>query len=85
LQHTIIALCFGAYEICNKLISYGFEDMKLHKICAEAIDEIKSVSLMKKLGMEFEGIQRKHTKSNEGIWRDLYWYAILDEDYFGMA
>ena len=74
-----------AYEICNKLISYGFEDMKLHKICAEAIDEIKSVSLMKKLGMEFEGIQRKHTKSNEGIWRDLYWYAILDEDYFGMA
>jgi len=70
-----------AYEICSKLIRYGFEDMKLHKICAEAIDEIKSVSLMKKLGMKLEGIQRKHAKSNEGIWCDLFWYAMLDEDY----
>ena len=72
-----------AYEICNKLIKYGFEDMKLHKICAEAIDEIKSVSLMKKLGMKPEGIQRKHTKSNDGVWCVLYWYAMLEEDYFG--
>ena len=71
-----------AFEICSRLISYGFNDMKLHKICAEAIDGIKSVSLMKKLNMKFEGKQRKHTKSNDGKWRDLYWYAILDEDFF---
>ena len=71
-----------AYEIGERLIRYGFEDLKLHKISAEAIDVEKSVSLMKKLGMKLEGIQRKHTKSNEGKWCDLYWYAILGEDYF---
>jgi Acetyltransferases, including N-acetylases of ribosomal proteins len=71
-----------AYEICKRLIAHGFEGMQLHKICAEAIDENKSVSLMKKLGMTEEGIQRKHTRTNNGEWADLYWYAILKEDYF---
>ena len=71
-----------AYEICTRLIDYGFEDMKLHKICAEAMDEDISVELMKKLGMKLEGVQRKHTKSNEGIWCDMHCYAILEEDYF---
>ena len=71
-----------AFEICAELTRYGFEDMKLHKICAEAIDADKSVPLMKKLGMTEEGVQRKHTKSNDGEWRDLHWYAILEEDYF---
>jgi RimJ/RimL family protein N-acetyltransferase len=68
------------YEICNKLISYGFEDMRLHKIIAEGI-EIKSISLMKKLGMVQEGIQRKHNKYNND-WVDLHWYGILEDDYF---
>jgi len=70
-----------AYEICSRLIKHGFEDMELHKICAEAIDSEKSVSLMKKLGMKLEGVQCKHSKSNNGEWRDLHWYAILHEDY----
>jgi RimJ/RimL family protein N-acetyltransferase len=73
--------CGYAYEICNRLIRHGFEDMKLHKISAETIDEEKSVSLMKKLGMVLEGVQRKHTRSNDGIWCDLHWYAILADDY----
>ena len=70
-----------ASEIVAALIEYGFSVMKLHKICAEAIDVEKSVPLMKKLGMTCEGVQRKHTKDNDGIWRDLHWYAILAEDY----
>ena len=71
-----------AYEICSRLIKYGFEAMELHKIYANAIDTDKSVSLMKKLQMQFEGIQKKHTKNNEGRWCDLHSYAILGEDYF---
>ena len=71
-----------AFEICSRLIKYGFEEMKLHKISAEAIDEVKSIPLMKKLGMKQEGTQRKHTKNNKGEWTDLFWYSILDEDYF---
>lgn len=74
-----------AYEICSELIHHGFEKMKLHKICAEAIDDIKSVSLMKKLGMTLEGVHRKHSKSNDGKWCDLHWYAILEDDYFSKA
>jgi RimJ/RimL family protein N-acetyltransferase len=71
-----------AYEICSRLISYGFEEMKLHKISAETINKEKSIPLMEKLGMKLEGMQRKHSKSNEGTWCDLYWYGILEEDYF---
>jgi RimJ/RimL family protein N-acetyltransferase len=71
-----------ASEICSRLVQHGFEDMNLHKICAEATDGIKSVSLMKKLGMAQEGIQREHSKSPTGEWLDLYWYAVLAEEYF---
>jgi RimJ/RimL family protein N-acetyltransferase len=71
-----------AFEICSRLISYGFEDMKLHKISAETIDKEKSIPLMEKLGLKLEGMQRKHSKSNTGVWCDLYWYGILEEDYF---
>jgi len=57
----------------------GFEDMSLHKICAHATDGVKSVALMKKLGMTYEGTQRKHCKSH-GVWLDLYQYGILAEE-----
>jgi len=71
-----------AFEICSKLIRYGFENMNLHKIYAETIDSVKSVPLMKKLGMTSEGIRRSHTRSNNGELQDLYLYAILKDDYF---
>jgi len=70
-----------AYEICSKVIKYGFEDMELHKIYADTIDPHKSASFMEKLGMKPEGIQRKQTRSNDDEWCDLYLYAILHEDY----
>ena len=70
-----------ASEICRELVRHGFEEMKLHKICAEATDIEKSVSLMKKLGMTQEGVWRKHVKREGGKWEDLHWYAILAEDY----
>ena len=69
------------FEICSRLIRHGFEDMKLHKICASSTDEIKSVPLMKKLGMFHEGTQRKHSKSNEGKWEDMHLYSILAEEF----
>ena len=71
-----------AAEICSKLVQHGFEDMQLHKICAEATDADKSVPLMKKLGMNQEGVHRKACKHYGEEWRDLHWYAILAEDYF---
>lgn len=47
---------------------------------AETIDSQKSVSLMEKLGMKREGVQRSQTKDNLGNWTDLYLYGILQCD-----
>lgn len=70
-----------AHEACSKLIKYAFGEMNVHKIFAEAIDPIKSVGLMKKLGMKPEGVQISHTRDNLGNWSDLYLYGILKTDY----
>lgn len=68
-----------AYESCKAVIDYAFDKMNAHKVFAETIDGIKSVNLMKKLGMKPEGIQRSQTKDNFGNWADLYLYGILSE------
>ena len=69
-----------AYESCKAVIDYAFDKMNVHKVFAETIDGIKSVHLMKKLGMKPEGIQRSQTKDNFGSWADVYFYGILSED-----
>lgn len=69
-----------AYESCHALIDYAFDMLNAHKVFAEAIDGVKSVGLMKKLGMKPEGIWRKHTLDNNGNWTDLYFYGMLRED-----
>ena len=70
-----------AYESCKAVIDYAFEELKAHKVFAEAIDTVKSVSLMRKLGMQLEGIQRSQTKDNHGNWADLYFYGLLADDW----
>jgi len=67
-----------AYEAAKTLINYGFGELKLHKICAETIDPVVSVGLMKKLGMTHEGTFRAHVKDPEGNWADIYWYAVCN-------
>ena len=39
---------------------------------------MKSVGLMKKLGMCLEGVQQ--TRDNLGNWADLYLYGILESE-----
>ena len=70
-----------AYESCRAVIDYAFGELSAHKVFAEAIDAVKSVGLMKKLGMQLEGIQRNQTKDNHGNWADLYFYGLLKEDW----
>ncbi len=33
---------------------------------------------MKKLGMQEEGVFRKHSKDSQNKWADLYWYALIN-------
>lgn len=70
-----------AYESCKGVIDYAFAELKAHKIVAETIDTVKSVSLMQKLGMQFEGIRRSQTKDVHGNRADLYFYGLPKEDW----
>jgi RimJ/RimL family protein N-acetyltransferase len=36
---------------------------------------------MKKLGMQLEGVQRSHTKDDDGNWADLYLYGLFKNDW----
>lgn len=69
-----------AYDSCKAVIDYAFDKMNAHKVFAETIDGIKSVNLMKKLGMKQEGIRRSQTKDNFENRADIYFYGILSED-----
>lgn len=69
-----------AHEAACAAIRFGFENLSVHKVMAETIDPVKSVGLMRKLGMKQEGIFRRHAKDVKGRWTDLYWYAILKTD-----
>ena len=69
-----------ACESCSQVIAYAFGELHAHKIFAESTDTAKSVPLMQKLGMKPEGIQRSHTRDNDGNWADLYLYGLLKEE-----
>ncbi len=70
-----------AYESCKAVINYAFRELNAQKIFAETIDAVKSVGLMRKLGMQFEGIQGRQTKDTHGNWADLYFYGLPEEDW----
>ena len=70
-----------AYESCKALVDYAFNSLNAYKIFAETIDHVKSVNLMKKLGMKLEEIQKNQIKDNRGGWTDLYIYSIFNLSY----
>lgn len=71
-----------ATEALERIIQFGFEDLKLHRIEAGcAIDNVASYKVMEKCGMIREAHRRKLLPLKNG-WSDNYEYAILDEDYF---
>ncbi|REC47458.1 GNAT family N-acetyltransferase [Chryseobacterium pennipullorum] len=68
-------------EALGRIIQFGFEDLKLHRIEAGcAIDNIASYKVMEKSGMIREAHRRKLLPLKNG-WSDNYEYAILEEDY----
>ena len=74
-----------AYEACCSLVDYAFFSLHAHKLLAETIDPLKSAGLMRKLGMELEGVQRGQVKDNGGQWVDLYLYGLLRETWEGSS
>lgn len=70
-----------AYEACSAPIRHAFARLGAHRVWAETTDPVKSVGLMKKLGMKPEGVQRRHTLDFQGNRADLYLYGLLREEY----
>ena len=65
-----------------KLFHFAFNDLKLHRIEAGcAVENIASIKVLEKAGMKREGMKRKILPIR-GEWKDNYFYAILEEEYF---
>lgn len=61
-----------AVEAVKKVIEYGFDELKLHRIEANIMPKNeKSLNLVKKLGFEKEGLAKKYLKIN-GKWEDHF-------------
>lgn len=68
------------YEAMQKVVEYGFEELKLNRIEAcISPDNIPSRKLIEKLGFEEEGTLRQHYKSKGKIY-DSVIYSKLKSD-----
>jgi RimJ/RimL family protein N-acetyltransferase len=68
-------------EALTKLLDFGFNDLKLHRIEAGcAVENIASSKVLEKVGMTREGMKRKKLPIR-GQWKDNYFYGILEEDF----
>lgn len=69
-----------ATEMLKRVIDFGFEDLKLHRIEAGcAVDNMGSIKVLEKAGMIREGRGRKVLPLKSG-WSDNFEYAILETD-----
>ncbi|MDN5476856.1 MAG: GNAT family N-acetyltransferase [Chryseobacterium sp.] len=69
-----------ATESLRKIIDFGFENLKLHRIEAGcAIENIGSINVLEKVGMLREGHTRSLLPLKSG-WSDNYGYAMLSTD-----
>ncbi len=70
-----------ATESVNRVLEFGFESLKLHRIHAGcAVDNIASVKVLEKVGMTLEGRARQTLPLSTG-WSDHYNYALLESEF----
>ena len=68
-------------EALIKLLDFGFNNLKLHRIEAGcAVDNIASIKVLEKVGMIREGMKPKKLPIR-GEWKDNYFYGILEDDF----
>ena len=70
-----------ATEAARALISYGFYQLGLHRIFADASNQnTASLKIMERLGMRREGHFRE-ARFEDGKWVDLMVYSILADEW----
>ncbi|MCD2345480.1 MULTISPECIES: GNAT family N-acetyltransferase [Clostridium] len=68
-------------EASKALLKFGFKELNLNRIYALAMaSNVASYSVMKKIGMKYEGTRRQDILKN-GIPVDLKSYAILSDEF----
>jgi [ribosomal protein S5]-alanine N-acetyltransferase len=68
-------------EALNRVLAFGFSELKLHRIEAGcAVENVASSKVLEKVGMIREGLKRKKLPIR-GEWKDNYFYGILEEDF----
>ena len=68
-------------EAAKVVISFGFEQLELHRIQTTVMPEnIYSLRILKKLGFKEEGLLRKYVHGKEFL--DTYMLSMLKEEYF---
>lgn len=73
-----------ATEAAMALLRYGFESLRLHRVIATCQPEnVASWRVMDRLGMRREAHFRKGHYHRGETWWDEYFYAMLEEDWFG--
>lgn len=66
-----------ASEAAKALLTFGFQELKLHRIYATCRpSNIGSAKVMEKIGMKREGHLREHMLV-KGEWKDSFLYSIL--------
>jgi ribosomal-protein-alanine N-acetyltransferase len=74
-----------ATEAAATLTSFAFEEMRLHRVCADILLKNKpSLAICQKLGFRNEGLGKKSLFIN-GNWQDTQNFALLEEEYEQIA
>jgi len=64
------------------LLSFAFNKLDAHKVVGMCNSEnVKSASIMEKLGMTKEGVFKEEYQCN-GKWVDQFYFSILEREYF---
>jgi len=70
-----------ATEAASAMLSFGFEQLHLHRIWAYCIAEnTASARVLEKIGMQYEGRQRE-SEWMKGQWWDTRLYAVLEREW----
>jgi len=84
LYYNLLPVYWGkgyATEAVRAVLKFGFRVLKLHRMEAGcAVDNIASIRVLEKVGMQMEGQRRKVLPLQQG-WSDNYEFAILDTDF----
>jgi RimJ/RimL family protein N-acetyltransferase len=70
-----------ATEAAQKMLVFGFRELKLHRIWATCLlENVASTRVLEKLGLQREGHLREH-RWMKGRWWDSLVYSILEQEW----